>query len=67
LLAVYQDGGRVNLYDLVAGARKQSFRLPENVVYLRFSADGKRLLALTEYQTVYVLDLTARSAEAITQ
>jgi hypothetical protein len=67
LLAVYQDGGRVNLYDLVAGARKQSFRLPENVVYLRFSADGKRLLALTEYQTVYVLDLTAKSAEAITQ
>jgi hypothetical protein len=62
LLAVYQDGGRVNLYDLVAGARKQSFSLPENVVYMRFSADGRRLLVLTEYQTVYVLDLTVKPA-----
>lgn len=64
LLAVSDDGGRLSLYDLVAGARKDAWTLPENVVYLRFSADRKRLLALTEYQTAYVLDLTAAKAGA---
>jgi hypothetical protein len=62
LLAVSEGGGRVQLYDLVAGARKDRYSFPENIAYMRFSADGKRLLVLTEYQNVSVIDLTEPAA-----
>jgi hypothetical protein len=62
LLAMSADGGRVDLYDLVAGARKDRYSFPENIAYMRFSADGNRLLVLTEYQNVYVLDLKQPAA-----
>ena len=64
LLAVTDDGGRFNLYDLVAGARRDTYTFPENILYTRFSEDGKRLLVLTEYQTVYVIDAAPGDASA---
>ena len=63
LLAVSEAGGRVELYDLVAGARKDRYSFPENIAYMRFSADGGRLLVLTEYQNVSVIDLTQPAAK----
>jgi outer membrane protein assembly factor BamB len=57
LLGATEDGGRLLLYDLKTGTRRDNYTFPENVVYMRFSSDGKRLLALTEYQRVYILDL----------
>ena len=63
LLAVSEGGGRVQLYDLVAGARKDRYSFPENIAYMRFSADGGRLLVLTEYQNVSVIDLTQPAAK----
>jgi hypothetical protein len=62
LLAVSEGAGRVQLYDLVRGARKDRYSFPENIAYMRFSADGKRLLVLTEYQNVSVIDLTEPAA-----
>ncbi len=62
LLAVAQEGGRLLVYDLPTGSRRHVFTLPSEVVYSRFSADGKRLLALTQDQIVYIFDLTAAAA-----
>lgn len=69
LLSAVEDGGRLLFYDLKTGERRDNYTFPENVAYTRFSSDGKRLLALTEYQTVYVLDVTAATAasQALTQ
>ena len=59
LLAVTQDGGHLALYDLKTGQQRDSYGFPSMVVYSRFSADGKRMLVLTQDQSVYVLDLTS--------
>jgi WD40 repeat protein len=64
LLAASDDGGRLSLYDLKTGRRRDVFQLPADVAYLRFSGDGKRLLALTQEQIVYVLDVSAPPAAA---
>jgi hypothetical protein len=62
LLSVAQDGGRLLIYDLKSGARRGNYAFPEDILYSRFSSDGKRLLVLTEDQMVYVLDVTAAAA-----
>lgn len=59
LLAVAEEGGHLLLYDLKSAERRDAFDFPNEVVYSRFSADGKRLLVLTQDQSVYVLDLAA--------
>ena len=58
LLSITTDGGRLELYDLKARAKKFGYDFPQEIAYSHFSTDGKRLLVLTEDQTVYVLDLT---------
>lgn len=59
LLSITPGGGRLEIFDLKARAAKYTYRFPQEVAYSHFSADGKRLLVLTEEQTLYVLDLTA--------
>jgi hypothetical protein len=62
LLAVAQEGGRLLVYDLQSATRRNEFALPNEVVYLRFSANGKRLLALTQDQTVNIFDVSVATA-----
>ena len=62
LLAVAEEGGRLLVYDLQSASRRNVFTLPNEVVYSRFSQDGKRLLALTQDQIVYIFDLTSAAA-----
>ena len=58
LLSVTTDGGHLELYDLKTQARKYAYNFPQEIAYAHFSADGKRLLVMTDNQMVYVLDLT---------
>jgi len=64
LLSATEEGGRLLLYDLKTATRRNVYTLPNDVVYERFSSDGKRLLALTQDQIVYILDATALSQES---
>jgi WD40 repeat protein len=60
-LLAASDRNHLKLYDLKTGAKKEEFVLPEQMAYLHFSADGKRLLAVTGHQMAYVLDLAGAS------
>lgn len=62
LLAVAQEGGHLVLYDLNTGQQRDVFDFPSMVVYSRFSADGRRMLVLTQDQSIYVLDLATALA-----
>jgi hypothetical protein len=64
LLSATEEGGRLLLYDLKTATRRNVYTLPNDVVYERFSSDGKRILALTQDQMVYILDATALSQES---
>lgn len=55
------DHKRLKLYDLKTGAKISEYVFPDEMAYLHFSSDGKRLLALTTHQVVYVLDVTVPS------
>jgi len=58
------DGNRLRLYNLMTGTKKDEYLFSEPTVYTHFSADGKRLLALTADQSIFVLD-TASVAESV--
>ena len=58
LLSVTTDGGHLELYDLKARTQRYTYQFPQEIAYSHFSADGGRLLVLTEDQTVYVLDMS---------
>jgi WD40 repeat protein len=58
LLGLAEEHGRISLYDLKTAKKTEEFILPENVVYAHFSTDGRRLLVITEYQFVYILDVS---------
>ncbi len=57
-LGLAQEHGHLSLYDLKTGTKTAEFTLPENVVYAHFSADGCRLLVVTEHQSVYILEIS---------
>jgi hypothetical protein len=58
------DRKRLKLYDLGTGAKKDEYAFPDDMAYLHFSADGKRLLAITAHQMAYVLDVSGASIGA---
>jgi len=58
LLGLAEEHGRLSLYDLKTGKKAGEFVFPENVVYAHFSKDERRLLVITEHQSVYVLDVS---------
>jgi hypothetical protein len=62
LMALETKSGVVTVYEPKTGAKRRELRLPDRVVYLRFSGDGRRLLALTANQTVYVFDVSETTA-----
>jgi WD40 repeat protein len=57
LLAVPDQSGRLDLYDLDTVSRTRSLQLPGRVRVARFSADGRKLLAVTADQTARVFDI----------
>jgi WD40 repeat protein len=58
LLAVETERGQLTVFDLATGERRDQFNFSGPVSLAQFSADGKRLFALTADQTAYVLDLS---------
>ncbi|HYN85153.1 MAG TPA: M48 family metalloprotease [Pyrinomonadaceae bacterium] len=64
LVAVENERGQLNVHDLASGERRDQFVFPDAVSHAQFSPDGRRLLVLTSDQTVYVLDLAAKTARS---
>jgi hypothetical protein len=61
LLSFAGNGGHFTIADLKAPDHKHEYTFPSNVAYAHFSADGKRILVMTEDQVVYVLNVPALS------
>lgn len=61
-LALTKDGFRVVFYNLSKGLQVGDVEFPRKVVYLHFSTDGKRLLVLSEDQSIYTLDVSSITA-----
>jgi hypothetical protein len=59
LLAVENEAGKLTIYDLASMEKRDQLIFSSPVSLARFSADGKKLFALTANQAVYVLDVTA--------
>ena len=55
LLALDASAGRLVLYDLRTGAKVDDQLFPDDIAYMQFSRDGKRLLVLTSHQLVFIL------------
>ena len=58
LLALDLGEGRLGIFDLRDGAKLDQQVFSGGLAYLHFSADGKRLVTLTEQQTAVIVDLT---------
>ncbi|HUL15956.1 MAG TPA: hypothetical protein VLV88_08165 [Terriglobales bacterium] len=58
LVAVDRGSGLLEIFDGKTGAKLDEERFSQNIAYMHFSADGKRLLVLTEYQRVYIVDVS---------
>lgn len=59
LLSFAGDAGRFTVIGLKAPDQKREYTFPARVAYSHFSADGKRILVMTDDQTVYLLDAAA--------
>ncbi|MGB2622007.1 MAG: hypothetical protein WBL56_18370 [Candidatus Acidiferrum sp.] len=59
LFAIQEAPGRLFLYDLATGAKLGQHVFLDSIAYMHFSADGNRLLVLTEHQVAYILDMSA--------
>jgi WD40 repeat protein len=59
LLVLERDAKEVDLYDLASQQLRRRYVFSDPVAVKRLSSDGKRLLVLTDSQTVYLLDTTA--------
>jgi hypothetical protein len=57
LLALDLGSGRLAIYDLDTAVKLDEQVFPAPIVYTHFSADGQRLLVLTENQYAFVLDV----------
>ncbi len=56
-LAVEREPGRLVLYDVAGLHQRDEFTFGARVSFADFSLDGKRLIVLTDDQTVFVLDV----------
>lgn len=59
LVCVQNAPGEITVHSLPALERAGEFVFPSEVVFARFSPDGKRLFVLTGDQTAYTIDLAA--------
>jgi WD40 repeat protein len=57
LLAVENERGKLFIYDLASGEKRDEYSFPAAVSLARFSDDGKRLFVLVADQTAYVLNV----------
>jgi WD40 repeat protein len=58
LLCLANDRGQLRLFNLHSLAQVDALSFPSRVVLKAFSGDANKLLALTDDQTVYVMDLS---------
>ena len=58
LFALDEGFGRLGVYDLTSGTRLEQQQFGDSIAYKHFSADGKKLLVLTQHQQVSVLDMS---------
>lgn len=56
ILAVENVAGQVSIYDLKNGGKIDDLVFPSELVYARFSDDGKRLFILTRNQNYYIIN-----------
>jgi hypothetical protein len=61
VVAVERDAKQLDLYDLNTQQLRRRYVFSDPIVLKRMSPDGKRLLVLTNTQTVYLIDMTATS------
>jgi hypothetical protein len=66
LLAAGNERGQLTVYDLPTLAKRDEFLFSSPVAFSSFSADGKRLMVLTENQNIYVLDVSGAMHAAAT-
>jgi Putative Zn-dependent protease, contains TPR repeats len=57
LLAVENEAGKLTIYDLASMEKRDQLIFSSPVSLARFSADGRKLFALTANQAAYVLDV----------
>lgn len=57
MLCLSPEASHLDLYDLISGQKMKDYRFPAPIAYAKFSADGKKLLAVTQNQFVLVLDV----------
>jgi WD40 repeat protein len=62
LLCVEPEPGRIKVYELSSMRLVDQFTFASRVVYDAFTEDDQRLAVLTEDQTLYVLNVAAKSA-----
>jgi len=58
LFAVSEGLGRLSIYDLQSLAKLDQQVFADDLAYIHFSADGKRLFVLTEHQAAIILDVS---------
>jgi len=58
LFVLDQGYGRLGIFDLTSGKKIEEQQFADGIAYKHFSADGKKLLVLTQHQIVYVLDMS---------
>lgn len=58
LFALFEESGRMSIYDLQTFSKLDQLLFPDDLAYIHFSADGRRLFALTEHQEAFVLDVS---------
>lgn len=63
LLCVENEHGQLIVYDLNSGAKRDEFTFSSPISLIQF-VEGKRLFVLTANQTVYLLEVTEKSAPA---
>jgi WD40 repeat protein len=56
-LCLTTTGNHLTTYDLKTGERLQNYAFASGITFASFSADGQRLLVLTEDQMLYVIDV----------
>jgi WD40 repeat protein len=56
LLAVENEPGKIDVYDLASLEKRSQLAFPSPIALWQFSGDGKRLLVLTKAQTAYTFD-----------
>jgi len=63
-IAIHVAPGRLELRSLPSGELRRDLTFATDVAFVRFSADSRRVLALTRDQTAFVIDASAAESEA---